>query len=70
MRRAAPASSTKLRHELLGGHEQQPSGGFRVGRQRHSLLFEYVVPSRICNADMKMPLSAILSLVDETTTWA
>ena len=67
-----PLRRRSFAHELLGKHEQQqPSGGFTAwDDERHSLLFEYVVPSRICNADMKMPLSAILSLVDETTTWA
>ena len=37
------------------------------------LRFEYTVPARICGnpkVDGRMPLSAVLALVDECTTWA
>lgn len=60
-------------HELLGNHEQQASlhgAGFTAfDHTQRKLTYEYVVPSRITSA-AHMPLSAMLSLVDECTTWA
>jgi acyl-coenzyme A thioesterase PaaI-like protein len=58
-------------HELLGKHEQQLSfgGGYTSWEAGRGLIFEYEVPKRICGNSEWMPLSAILSLADETTTW-
>ncbi len=58
-------------HQLVGKHEQQAQrgGGFTGWPKDRGLLFEYEVPARICSSG-SMPLSAILSIVDETTTWA
>ena len=60
-------------HELHGKHEQQIllGGGYTAWDAQHGLRFEYVVPERICRGSgREMPLSAILALVDEATTWA
>jgi acyl-coenzyme A thioesterase PaaI-like protein len=60
-------------HELLGKHEQQSAmfdGGYTSFEDGKPLMYEYTVPSRICHPSASMPLSAILSIIDETTTWA
>ena len=57
-------------HELLAKHSQQAAmgGGFTRWDER-GLRFEYTVPEQVCFKG-HMPLSAIVALVDETTTWA
>ena len=63
-------------HQLIGKHEQcvGNGGGFTEVTSDGDLLYEYTVPPRICaksayNAAGAMPISALLALVDETTTW-
>ena len=60
-------------HQLIGKHEQLApahGAGFVEMSQDGKLTYEYHVPRRICGTDGAMPLSAIVALVDETTTWA
>jgi acyl-coenzyme A thioesterase PaaI-like protein len=58
-------------HQLFGKHEQQqPSGGFTEWSSDGALRFVYKVPPCVCVAHDTMPLSAIVAMVDEVTTWA
>ena len=60
-------------HELFAKHEQQRplGGGFVEWNADGQLLYSYRVPKRVCiGAKNTMPLSAVVALVDEVTTWA
>jgi len=59
-------------HELEAKHAQQASGGGGYTRldADGTLAFEYLVPERVCRPDGRLQLSAILAIVDETTSWA
>ena len=59
-------------HQLFGKHEQQQhqNGGFIEWSSSNILRFVYKVPPCVCVAHDTMPLSAIVAMVDEVTTWA
>lgn len=59
-------------HHLFGKHEQQQvqNGGFTEWSSDNILRFVYKVPPCVCVAHDTMPLSAIVAMVDEVTTWA
>ena len=59
-------------HELQAKHWQQQAlhgGGFTRFDDSGVVRFEYVVPDHVCRRG-HLPLSTLLALVDETTTWA
>jgi acyl-coenzyme A thioesterase PaaI-like protein len=59
-------------HELQAKHAQQAAlgGGFTRFDNDGTLFFEYAVPEHACCRGGRLPLSAILSVVDDTTSWA
>mmetsp|Transcript_29158 Transcript_29158/g.89324 ORF Transcript_29158/g.89324 Transcript_29158/m.89324 type:complete len:400 (+) Transcript_29158:89-1288(+) len=73
MRDASAASFLGARsfvHELEAKHEQQAARGGGFTRfDGDTSTFTYRVPERVCISGGRMPLSAILSIVDETTSW-
>ena len=59
-------------HHLFGKHEQQNplGGGYTEWSSDGVLHFKYTVPPCVCvGPRQSMPLGAIVSLIDETTTW-
>ena len=60
-------------HQLYAKHEQQQplGGGFTEWGDDGYLRYVYRVPKRTCIGPKEsMPLSAVLAIVDEVTTWA
>lgn len=59
-------------HELQAKHAQQVAlgGGFTRFDDDGTLFFGYKVPEHACCRGGRLPLSAILSIVDDTTSWA
>jgi acyl-coenzyme A thioesterase PaaI-like protein len=59
-------------HELQAKHVQQEAlgGGFTRFDDDGMLFFEYKVPEHACCSGGRLPLSAMLSIVDDTTSWA
>ena len=71
--RARFLGSRSFSHELEAKHVQQVTqgGGFTAFGDDGTLTFEYRVPERVCfRGDSYLPLSVLLAIVDEVTSWA